>query len=104
MANGTIQLLKNVQVNCGQGLSLGQPFSLRTALLFAATVSTVMLLAAVLQQWLGKEGVIAVAAIAGFADTYSADADYERFDRSTNLGKPHSYNPSGFLIGVMPNF
>jgi len=31
-----------------------------------------MLLAAALQQWLGKEGVIAAAAIAGFADTHSA--------------------------------
>jgi uncharacterized membrane protein (DUF4010 family) len=31
-----------------------------------------MLLAATLQQWLGKDGVIAAAAIAGFADTHSA--------------------------------
>ena len=31
-----------------------------------------MLLAVALQQWLGKEGVIAAAAIAGFADTHSA--------------------------------
>jgi uncharacterized membrane protein (DUF4010 family) len=53
-------------------INLGQPFSLKTALLFAATVSAVMLLAAALQQWLGKEGVIAAAAIAGFADTHSA--------------------------------
>jgi uncharacterized membrane protein (DUF4010 family) len=53
-------------------INLGQPFSLKTALLFAVTVSAVMLLAAALQQWLGKEGVIAAAAIAGFADTHSA--------------------------------
>ena len=53
-------------------VTLGQPFSLKTALLFAATVSVVMLLAAALQHWLGKEGVIAGAAIAGFADTHSA--------------------------------
>lgn len=53
-------------------VDLGQPVSIKTALLFAATVSIVMLLAAALQQWLGKEGVIAAAAIAGFADTHSA--------------------------------
>jgi uncharacterized membrane protein (DUF4010 family) len=41
-------------------------------LLFTTTVSIVMLLAAALQQWLGKDGVIAAAAIAGFADTHSA--------------------------------
>ena len=45
-------------------VNLGQPFSLKTALFFAATVSAVMLLAAALQHWLGKEGVIAGAAIA----------------------------------------
>ena len=53
-------------------VTLGQPFSLKTALLFAATVSAVMLLAAALQHWLGKDGLIAGAAIAGFADTHSA--------------------------------
>jgi uncharacterized membrane protein (DUF4010 family) len=53
-------------------VDLGQPVSIKTALLFAATVSIVMLLAAALQQWLGKNGVIAAAAIAGFADTHSA--------------------------------
>jgi uncharacterized membrane protein (DUF4010 family) len=31
-----------------------------------------LLLAAALQEWLGKEGVIGAAAIAGFADTHSA--------------------------------
>lgn len=31
-----------------------------------------MLLAAALNQWLGREGVIVAAAIAGFADTHSA--------------------------------
>ncbi len=53
-------------------VNLGQLFSLKTALLFAMTISVVMLLAAALQQSLGKEGVIVVAAIAGFADTHSA--------------------------------
>ncbi|MEQ1560565.1 MAG: MgtC/SapB family protein [Methyloglobulus sp.] len=53
-------------------INLGQPFSLKTALLFAATVSSFMLLAAALNQWLGSEGVIVAAAIAGFADTHSA--------------------------------
>jgi uncharacterized membrane protein (DUF4010 family) len=42
------------------------------AVLFAATVSSFMLLAAALNQWLGREGVIVAAAIAGFADTHSA--------------------------------
>ena len=58
--------------NTSNAVNLGQLFSLKTALLFAMTISVVMLLAAALQQSLGKEGVIVVAAIAGFADTHSA--------------------------------
>jgi uncharacterized membrane protein (DUF4010 family) len=53
-------------------VNLGQPFKLKTTLLFASAVSFVILLAAALRQWLGKDGVIVAAAIAGFADTHSA--------------------------------
>lgn len=55
-----------------ESVDLGQPVSIKTALMFAGTVSSVMLLTAALQHWLGKEGVIVAAAIAGFADTHSA--------------------------------
>ena len=71
-AYGVVFTIKALRQKTPNTVNLGQPFSLKTALLFAATVSAVMFLAAALQQWLGKEGVIAAAAIAGFADTHSA--------------------------------
>ena len=72
VAYGVLFTIIALRQKAPDAVNLGQPFSLKTALLFAATVSAVMLLAAALQQWLGKAGVIAAAAIAGFADTHSA--------------------------------
>ncbi len=71
-AYGVIFTLIALRQKVPKAVDLGQPVSIKTALLFAATVSSVMLLTAALQQWLGKEGVIAAAAIAGFVDTHSA--------------------------------
>jgi uncharacterized membrane protein (DUF4010 family) len=72
VAYGVIFTIIALRQKATSAVNLGQPFNLKTALLFATTVSAVMLLAAALQQWLGKDGVIAAAAIAGFADTHSA--------------------------------
>jgi len=69
---GVAFTLKALREKASDAIDPGQPFSLKAALLFAATVSIVMLLAAALQQWLGRDGVIAATAIAGFADTHSA--------------------------------
>ena len=72
LAYGIVITLIALHQKAPDSINLGQPFSLKTALLFAATVSSFMLLAAALNQWLGSEGVIVAAAIAGFADTHSA--------------------------------
>ena len=72
LAYGIVITLIALHQKAPDSINLGQPFSLKTALLFAATVSSFMLLAATLNQWLGSEGVIVAAAIAGFADTHSA--------------------------------
>ena len=69
---GVIFTLIALRQKAPEAIDLGQPVSIKTALLFACTVAIVMVLAAALQQWLGKQGVIAGAAIAGFADTHSA--------------------------------
>lgn len=72
LAYGIIITMIALRQKAPESINLGQPFSLKTALIFAATVSLFMLLGAALNQWLGKEGVIVAAAIAGFADTHSA--------------------------------
>jgi uncharacterized membrane protein (DUF4010 family) len=50
----------------------GHAFDLRISLLFAATVSVVLLVSAAVNQWLGKGGLVAAVALAGFADTHAA--------------------------------
>lgn len=50
----------------------GHAFSLRTAFLFAALLAAILLVSAALQERFGEAGVLAAAAVAGFADTHSA--------------------------------
>jgi uncharacterized membrane protein (DUF4010 family) len=50
----------------------GSAFSLNTALVLAATLSVMLVVTAFLQQRLGESGVLAGAALAGFADTHAA--------------------------------
>lgn len=50
----------------------GRAFDLRSALLFAGTVTGVLLVSAALNDWLGSRGVLAAAGAAGFADTHAA--------------------------------
>lgn len=50
----------------------GSAFSLKTALLLAATLCIMLVAAAFLQQRIGGTGVLAGAALAGFADTHAA--------------------------------
>lgn len=50
----------------------GEPFSLKAALLFAATLAAILVLAAGLRQWFGTPGAAIAAAVGGFVDTHSA--------------------------------
>lgn len=50
----------------------GQAFSLPVALIFALTLSAMLIASAALRDWFGETGVIVAAAAAGFVDTHSA--------------------------------
>jgi len=69
---GVIFTLKSIRQQVPNAPEVGTPFSIQTALVFAATLAAVMLFAAALQQWMGTTGVIAAAAMGGFVDTHSA--------------------------------
>ena len=49
----------------------GRAFSLPVALVFALTLSAVLIASAALREWFGETGVIVAAAAAGFVDTHS---------------------------------
>ena len=50
----------------------GRAFNPVTALVFALTLSCIVVAAAALQDWLGENGIILAAVLAGFVDTHSA--------------------------------
>lgn len=55
-------------------VELGQPFSLRDALLFTATVTAVIFAGAALADWIGARGALVGVAVAGLADCQAAAA------------------------------
>ena len=50
----------------------GRAFSLSTALVFALTLSSILIASTALREWFGETGIIVAAALAGFVDTHSA--------------------------------
>ena len=50
----------------------GEAFSLSAALVFAATLSAVLLASAALREWFGEAGAVAAAGLAGLVDTHAA--------------------------------
>jgi uncharacterized membrane protein (DUF4010 family) len=50
----------------------GRAFEMKTAVIFAVTVTVVMFGAAAARRWLGGTGLLVAASLAGFADTHSA--------------------------------
>lgn len=50
----------------------GNAFSLLAALIFALTLSIVLLVSAALREWFGETGAVAAAGLAGFVDTHAS--------------------------------
>ncbi|MGB7555411.1 MAG: DUF4010 domain-containing protein, partial [Candidatus Korobacteraceae bacterium] len=71
-AYGALLMLLSARHPVSQHLHPGHAFSLKTALGLGGTIAVVLLLSAALNAWFGERGVLAAAAIAGFADTHSA--------------------------------
>ncbi len=79
----------------------GRAFDLRDALLFAATVSTVLVVAAALNDWAGERGVLISTALAGFADTHAAAVSTASLVASGNLEAGSAVVP--ILAGMTTN-
>src|SRR5664280_2552991 len=71
-AYGALLMLLSARHRVSQHSHPGHAFSLKTALGLGGTIAVVLLLSAALNAWFGERGVLAAAAIAGFADTHSA--------------------------------
>jgi uncharacterized membrane protein (DUF4010 family) len=66
-------------------IRLGHPVSLEAALLFAAVVTSVLIVSALLSRWLGAGAAIASVAISGFADAHSGSISAAMLHRNEGL-------------------
>jgi uncharacterized membrane protein (DUF4010 family) len=69
---GGVLTIRSVSQQAEPTAQKGRAFSLKSAVLFAGVIAVMLFLSAALNAWLGKAGVLAAAAVAGFADTHSA--------------------------------
>jgi len=69
---GTVFTVRALRQKTEGEAQSGRAFSLPTALVFAATLSSILVASAALREWFGETGIILAAAIAGFVDTHSA--------------------------------
>ncbi len=72
LAYGMVLTIMSVRQQVPLVAQKGRAFSLKTAVFFAGMIAAMLCLSAALNAWLGKAGVLAAAAVAGFADTHSA--------------------------------
>lgn len=68
---GALLTFRNARQGTPDSLQMGRVFSLKTTFIFAATIALVQVVSAALDFRFGKSGVMAAAAVAGFADTHS---------------------------------
>jgi uncharacterized membrane protein (DUF4010 family) len=69
---GTVFTVRALRLKTEGETQSGRAFSLSTALVFAVTLSSILVASAALREWFGETGIILAAAIAGFVDTHSA--------------------------------
>lgn len=69
---GTVFTVRALQQQTEGEAQRGRAFSLSTALIFALTLSSILVASAALREWFGETGIIVAAALAGFVDTHSA--------------------------------
>lgn len=68
---GGVLTFRNLRRGEPDSMQVGRAFSLTASLLFAATIALVQLVSAALDAKFGKTGVLAAAAVAGFADAHA---------------------------------
>jgi uncharacterized membrane protein (DUF4010 family) len=72
VAYGSVFAIRALRDISGEVDERGHAFSLTTAFIFAAMLSTILLASRASEEWFGTPGVAVAAAVAGFADTHSA--------------------------------
>ena len=79
----------------------GRAFNLTTAIVFAATVSGILVASAAVNRWLGSAGLAVATGIAGFADTHSAAISVASLRAAEKMDVTEAALP--ILIGLTTN-
>jgi uncharacterized membrane protein (DUF4010 family) len=98
---GAIFTIRALRQQAGGEAEGGRAFNPATALVFAMTLSCIMVAAAALQEWLGENGIILVAALAGFIDTHSAAISVAALVASGKMTAADAVLP--VLVGLSTN-
>lgn len=69
---GAVFSLRALRGKTPDAIDRGRAFDLKTAVIFALTVTAVLLVSAALSDWLGTAGLLLGIALAGFADVHAA--------------------------------
>jgi uncharacterized membrane protein (DUF4010 family) len=70
-AYGGLLAFRTLRQDTPESMQVGRAFSLKTSLIFGATIALVQLVSAALDAKFGRTGVLAAAAVAGFADSHA---------------------------------
>lgn len=84
-----------------EGASAGEALSLKTALIFATTLSVVLLVSAALRHWFGEAGAIVAAGVAGFVDTHASAISIASLVATGHMSAAESVAP--ILAGFTTN-
>lgn len=79
----------------------GRAFNLTTAIVFAATVSAILLTSAGVNRWLGSAGLAVATGIAGLADTHSAAISVASLASAEKISVPNAV--LAILVGLTTN-
>ena len=98
---GVLFTLRTIRSEVQGTIQKGRAFSLRTAVGFALAIAVMLLASAALNNWFGGRGVIAAAALAGFADAHSVAVSVASLVASGKLSAQDSLVP--VLAGLTTN-
>ena len=101
IAYGVLFTLRAAGHNVPEQAQSGRAFNPGTALLFALAISGVTLLSAALVDWIGTGGLIAAAALTGFADAHSTAASAASLVASATVTSTQATLP--ILLGLSTN-
>lgn len=92
-AYGGLLAFRNLRHDAPDSMQVGRAFSLKTSLIFGATIALVQLVSAALGAKFGQSGVLAAAAVAGFADSHAPAVSVASMVSSGRLSPQESIVP-----------